>query len=138
MKKMRLTILVAIAIVNIIATGCATDRSETSSGTAEVKKITTANGEQLLVVESPSDVASIIKTLSAGKGRDFKLERSQIPADQLKVLDKFAADTTGVADCQTLHVNGCNSCCADNVSSSLRVTTCGNFCDKVCGAEPCH
>jgi hypothetical protein len=90
------------------------------------------------VDKADTAVTNVIKSLTQGKGKDFKIERSQISADQLTLLDRFAAESTGVAECKILSVEGCNSCCADNISSSIRHTTCGDFCDKVCGVEPCH
>ena len=136
MNKLRLTILVAIAVLTTLSAGCA-NSSNTKSNAPTVRTIAGAGGKQLMIVESPSNVKSVINSLMAGKDKNFKLDRSQIPAAQLTVLDKFAAETTGAADCQTNSVDGCNSCCADGVSGALRHTTCGDFCDKVCGGQEC-
>lgn len=96
------------------------------------------NGKEVMLVDTPAAISSLLKGLTSGKGKDFKLDRAQIPEADLKVLDQYSAQAMGIAECKITSVEGCNSCCADGISSSLRHTTCGDFCDKVCGSEPCH
>src|ERR1044072_3871221 len=89
----------------------------------KTRKLTGANGKQVLVAENSTSVTNALKSLVAGKAVNFKVERAQIAAEQLQVLDQAAAEATGVSDCKILSVEGCNSCCADGASSSLRHPT---------------
>jgi hypothetical protein len=89
-------------------------------------------------IESPEHVRRVVVGLIKGKLKHEKIVRAEIPAEHLAVLDAHARELFSVEDCEVLSVEGCNSCCADGVSGSLSHTTCGDFCDKVCGAEPCH
>jgi hypothetical protein len=143
--------LVALALCVMFIAACTSDSSDGNrtavptpggdrkAGQASPRTITGEEGRRLMVVATlDGAVTDTLKALTAGKGKEYKVERSGIAAEQLKVLDEFAAKSTGASQCETLSVEGCNSCCADGISSSLRHTTCGDFCDKVCGAEPCH
>jgi hypothetical protein len=131
-------VLSCVACLLLTITACGLRSNQNASTGADKTRKITANGKTVMVAENPTAVTNLLKSLITGKATTFRIERSQIDAAQLQVLDKAAAEVTGVSDCKILSVEGCNSCCADGVSSSLRHTTCGDFCDKVCGAEPCH
>jgi hypothetical protein len=136
--------LAAMSLLVIMGAAACTSTSNNNltsnrADTSKFRKVISAAGKELLVLDKENTtVTNVLKSLTQGKGKDFKIERSQLSAEQLTVLDGFTAESTGVAECKILSVEGCNSCCADNISSSIRHTTCGDFCDKVCGAEPCH
>jgi hypothetical protein len=125
MKIMKFTSL--IAVVLSLLTGCYSTGKNASNSPGDGMKNSTP----------PQEVIDIIRPLLAGKGKDFVLLRSQIPADKLPVLDGYASATLG-KNCTVNSYEGCNSCCADDISSSICHTTCGNFCDKVCGGEHCY
>ena len=89
------------------------------------------------VIDSPDHVRQIISKLIQGQGKTYVVQRGDISQEDLSVLDAHAREVMGDDDCEITSVEGCNSCCADGISGSLRHTTCGDFCDKVCGEEPC-
>lgn len=87
---------------------------------------------------SPPHIQQIMAVLLKGKAKHHKIMRHEISQEHISALDAHAKQVFGDDDCEVMSVEGCNSCCADGISASLRHTTCGTFCDKVCGAEPCH
>jgi len=89
-------------------------------------------------VKSPPHIQQIVTKLISGIAKGAIVTRKQIQAADLKLLDAYACTVFANDDCELLSYEGCNSCCADGLSGSLAHTTCGDWCDQVCGEEPCH
>lgn len=99
---------------------------------------TTKSGKKVLILDvSSQEVMMVLKRIIKDLDENSCVERDNISPDDLEILDKFVAQALG-EDCKVNSAEGCNSCCADGISSSLLHTTCGDVCSKVCGEEPCH
>jgi hypothetical protein len=94
-----------------------------------------ANARTLTLAATAS---ATLGRLVAGLGKDDRIARADLPPDVVAALDAAARAVSGRQDCDVEYVYGCNSCCADNISGSLIVTTCGQYCSKVCGNTACY
>lgn len=95
----------------------------------------TADG--LPIIEVTGKTGQELRSLLKGKHSSGRLLRKDMPPKLVEELDRLACSVFGKKDCTVNYYMGCNSCCADEISSSIADTTCGRFCHKVCGRDPC-